>query len=285
MTWQIDRSLHWTDHYVEYGFAKIDRAVGPEFTEPALAEVRRILGHENRPLNEWTSENTPTRSPVPVDTLDVLPKVYDQPGVRDMLATMFGALKDWNGERKFQLFLSAYDEKAQQVVRPTGHIDFVNTPVPVFGSGFVFQVSLVKSEPFSGNLSLYPGTHKVVQRTVMENPDFQYPKDLQHLIRAEPFEFVAEPGDIVLFHHLVGHGGNSNHATHRSPRVTLHCQGLRRQWLREIDPADCNSTWARSLATNGPYRARADEEQTILDYQKAHPKRREKALGATAAKY
>ena len=64
MTWQIDRSLHWTDHYIEYGFAKIDRAVGPEFTEPAMAEVRRVLGHENRPLNEWTNQNTPTRSPV-----------------------------------------------------------------------------------------------------------------------------------------------------------------------------------------------------------------------------
>ena len=35
--------------------------------------------------------------------------------------------------------------------------------------------------------------------------------------KVEPFEFVAEPGDGLFFHHLVGHNGNRNAATNRSP--------------------------------------------------------------------
>ena len=136
----------------------------------------------------------------------------------------------------------------------------------------MFQVSLVKTEPFSGNITIYPGTHKKVQRVLADNPDLQYRTDpiIQELLEAEPFEFVAEPGDVLLFHHLVGHQGNLSHAAGRSPRVALHCQASCENWLREIDPAAQNlSPWERSLAfTGGTYRTRRDEEEWVREFAK-----------------
>ena len=41
MSWKIDQSLHWTDHYVEHGFAVIKHAFEPEFIEPAMDEAVR----------------------------------------------------------------------------------------------------------------------------------------------------------------------------------------------------------------------------------------------------
>lgn len=268
MSWIIDQDLHWTEHYVEHGFAVIKRAFGPEFIEPALDEVKRLLDTE-LPPREWTSESHARRIPCN-ESMEVLPRIYDQPGVRDIIDTMFGDSREWNGERKFQLFVSAYNEKAEAKLSPAGHIDFVQCPVPIFGSGFMFQASLIDAEPFSGNLTIYPGTHRLIQKALIEDPDRRYPPDLRHLLVAEPFEFVGEAGDVIVFHHLVGHGGNHSHARNRTPRIVLHCQGLRNAWLNEVEPATPNlSPWQRSLACNGAYRVRRDEEEMMTEYYRS----------------
>jgi hypothetical protein len=273
MTFAIDRSMHWTDHYVEYGFAVIKGVVGDEFIKPALDEIRRVIKHENIPFNQWEKGKTPTRQPNGIKEFPFCHTIYDQPGIRSIIDTMFGSPDEWNGERAFQLFITPFDPEAKAELSKGHHIDFVRTPIPIFGSGFMFQVSLIKSEPFSGNITLLPGTHKTVQRLLVENPERQWPTD--PIVDAvfqdvEPFEFVAEPGDVCVFHHLVGHAGNNNHAANRTPRIALHCQGLRKQWLRELDPADPTlSPWQRSLAfTGGPYRTVRDEEEWIVNYQK-----------------
>lgn len=266
MSWNIDQKLHWTDHYVEYGFAVIKNAIGPEFIEPAMSEVKHLL-KTDLPPQRWTKAAGHTvHLPYDGSNMTVLPQVYDQPGLRNIIDTMFGSPDQWNGTRAFQLFVSSYDEAAAAAISSRGHIDFVRCPVPIFGSGFMFQASLIDAEPFSGNITIYPGTHKTVQKALIEDPDRQYPQDLQPLLDAEPFEFVAEAGDVLVFHHLVGHAGNNNHAANRTPRVVIHGQGLRKEWLRELEPSQHLSPWQRSLATNGAYRTRRDEEQMMMEH-------------------
>lgn len=267
MSFQVDSSLHWTDHYVEHGFAVVKGAARPAFVEEALAEVRQLGGAE-KPLSEWRKGDAVAgHHPYNGSNFDVLPRVYDEPGVRDVIDTMFGSPDEWNGERTFQLFVTAYDPDAEAKLSPQGHIDFVRCPIPVMGSGFMFQLSLVDSERFSGNITIYPGTHRDVQRRVIDNPAWRYPTDAGELPQVEPFEFVAEAGDMLLFHHLVLHNGNSNHAANRTPRVVIHGQGLRDAWLREVDPATARSPWERSLAVSGHYRAPRDEEVMMREHR------------------
>lgn len=270
MTWAIDRKLHWTDHYVEYGFAVIKRVVGDEFIKPALEEVRRLRNAADAPFNQWTAKPHSCHMPYDGKSMPVLASVYDQPGVRGVIDTMFASRDAWNGERAFQLFVSAYDVEAKQVVSPVGHLDFVHCPIPSVGSGFMFQVSLINSEPFSGNLSLYPGGHKKVQKYLIENPDAQYPEDptIVSYMHGEPYEFVAEAGDMVLFHHLIGHNGNPNHAANRTPRIVIHGQGLLKEWPREVDPDRPRyGPWERSMATNGKHRTRKPELEWITEWR------------------
>lgn len=277
MAFTIDTSRHWTDHYVDHGFAVLRGAVGLDYVREAMAEIQAMLGH-NLPLNQWTPKNCPTRSRKPVSEMPVLTRIYDQPGIRAMIDTMFGSPDQWNGDRQFGLFLNPYDENAKPELSPEGHIDFVKCPVPILGSGFMFQVALSTNEPFSGNITIYPGTHKLIQRALSQNPDLQYPTDLQRYLKADPFEFVAQPGDVLVFHHLVGHAGNCSHSANRLPRVVLHCQGLRKTWLHEIDPATLGlSPWERSLAfAGGKFRVRQDELEWILNFKREREK--EKAV-------
>jgi len=271
MPFAIDKTLHWTDHYAEYGFAVVKHAITDDFIKPAMEEVKRLLGTD-LPPNQWTHEAKHTvHKPYDKATMSVLPRIYDQPGLRAIIDTMFASPDEWNGERAFQLFVSAYNAEAQPAVSPRGHIDFVNSPIPIFGSGFMFQASLIDAEPFSGNITIYPGSHKPVQKRLMENPELQWPTDetLNGYLACEPFEFIAEKGDVLLFHHLVGHAGNSNHAANRTPRVVIHGQGLRKEWLNETNPANIKvGPWEKSLAQNGPYRVVHDELQWIMDFKK-----------------
>jgi len=256
--------MHWTDHYVEYGYAVIPGAVDANFVKAAQAEAERIV-NSNLPPDQWTTENLGGKRNVPYDAaagnMLVLPQVYDQPGFRNIIDTMFGSPEQWIGDRKFILFVSPYDPAAKQTIADNGHLDFVNCPIPTLGSGFMFQVVLRDNEPFSGNITIYPGTHKHVQRIVMEDPKMQYPPIIAKLPKVKPFEFVGKAGDVMIFHHIVLHEGNANHAANRSPRMVIHGQALRKTWLEAIDPAAPDlSPWERSLAHNGRWRPPQNEQ-------------------------
>lgn len=284
MKTSVDPKLHWTDHYVEYGFAIVKRVIDPGYVAEALDEVKRFVGN-NLPIEQWTAANVP-KSKWTADGgphTPVLNRIYDQPRVRAVIDEMFGDPTAFNNDRRFKLFIKPYDPSAKRALHPKGHIDFVNSPVPVFGSGFMFQISLVDKEPFGGNITIWPGTHKIIQRCAMNDMEWQFPKNWADVPDAEPFEFVPEAGDMLLFHHLVEHEGNP--CCTRLPRVSLHCQALREDWLTEIDPAESNlSPWARSLAQNGRFRLAYDEKKRMLDYYSSKRSKDQKEKLAAAYK-
>ncbi len=280
MKTSVDPALHWTDHYVEYGFAIVQGLIGQDFIAEALDEVRRIVGNP-LPFDQWTTGNVakPLRHVPDAENNPVLRRVYDQPKLRAAIDEMFGSPDAFNNRRTFQLFVNPFDPDVPRVLTPVGHIDFVNSPVPVFGSGFMFQVSLVDKEPFGGNITVWPGTHQLVQKCVMTDPGWQYPKNWDDIPVSAPFEFLPRAGDVLFFHHLVAHNGNP--CCTRMPRISLHCQALRDEWLTEIDPATPGlSPWARSFAQNGRFKTPRDEKKIMLDYFASAKSRDQKAAMA-----
>lgn len=263
----IDENMHWTEHFVEYGFAVLRGLVDREYCAEALEEVQRLTDN-NLPLQEWTTENTKVihrpfyEGATPPEPM--LERIFEQPRVRAAVEELYGGPGHWNEARNFYIFLRPYNPKAEARLAPHGHIDFGNQPVPLLYRGFTFQVALNDTEPFSGNLTIYPGTHKLVQQRLMNNPDLQYQSGNADVPMPEPFEFVAQAGDVLFMHHLVCHSGNESHAANRSPRVALHCETFRDEWLRVIDPSRTDlSPWERSLAHNGYY----EESPEVQEYQ------------------
>jgi hypothetical protein len=230
------------------------------------------------PPSEWTAaslrrESGQGRLSIGNGASEVLDAVYDEPGLRGAIDTMFGSPERWTGEPHCSPFLCVYHSGNEPSLRPTGHIDFTQPPVPILGSGFGFQVSLVDTEPFSGNITIYPGIHKIVQKYILDHPGFVYADHgdahtewLSFVPRVEPYEFVAEAGDVLFFHHLVGHNGNINASKKRKPRVAIHGQAYCKEWPNKIDPATPNlSPWERSLALNGRIELSYDEQEVVLE--------------------
>jgi hypothetical protein len=165
--------LHWTEHFVRYGFARRRGLVSKDYCQAALRRIRERVGHVDLPLNEWTSANTADLylpiyegggAPDPV-----LERVFDETGVRASIAELFGADDVWDRQRNYYLFVKAYNPAASATVSPKGHIDFSMPPAPPLYRGFAFQVALADNEPFSGNLTVHPAPRRTHRHP--EGPD------------------------------------------------------------------------------------------------------------------
>lgn len=290
MRFQIDTSLHYADHFVEHGFCVIKGALTPEFRQRGIGEFKKALGTD-LPPNQWTTQTLNREHSLgrigPLTTLQpLITELYDQPGIRAIIDTMLGA-GEWNGARIGQPFLCVYHPENKAEVAEWGHVDFLRVRIPVIGNAFVMQASLVDTEPYSGNITIYPGWHKILQKVLLEEPNFWYADDGSEqerwrkiMPRTAPYEFVAQAGDVLLMHHLVGHAGNVNAAANRSPRVALHTQVIAKTWPDEIDATRKDlSPYLRSLAQNGSFKLGYNEEQA----QAASYKERRERNAAQAA--
>lgn len=262
----------WTDNYIRDGFVILKGLVDREFCEQALNRVREIVNND-LPFNEWTTANAPIlHQPFfkgYTAAEPMLDQIFEQPRLLAAIETMFGGTGRWNQKRNYALFLKPYDPDATAQLAPRGHVDFPNQIIPILYCGFAMQLAVLDSEPFSGNITFFPGTHRLVQKALMENPDLRLPELIDTIPLPEPVEFVAEAGDVAFYHHLLMHEGNSSHAAGRIPRVVLTGEVFCDKWLDKVDPAQPDlSPWERSLALNGYYEETRSEVERIAKQKK-----------------
>jgi hypothetical protein len=271
MTFEIDTNLHWTDHFIKYGFAVLRNQVSREFIDGALQRIRENVEGPGRdlPFDQWTVNNVKFVGEVPGDP--VLDTVYEQPNIRHIIDTMFGTSEvgtptGWSGVPAYRVFLTPFDPDYKTERLWGGPIDFGGNMIPAFGDAFVIQVALHDTEPFGGNITVVPGSHKLVQQRAIENPLTQYPYDFDDFPFTEPYEFVAKAGDVFIMHHLCFHTGNSCGGATRKPRIALHTQAQRGSFLTLADPADPNNCpWVQSFTLNGRHED-PDDQKRYLDF-------------------
>jgi len=294
MGFQIDTSLHYTDHFVEHGFCVIRNALTPEFCRHGIEEFQKALG-TSLPPSQWTTrtlncQHSQGRIGGLTQLQPFVLSLYDQPGIRAIIDTMLG-VGEWNGQRSAHPFLCVYHEENKPQVAEWGHVDFLRVRIPVIGNGFVLQASLVDTEPFSGTITIYPGWHKRLQKLLLDEPNFWYADEgpeqerwRRVMPRTEPYEFVAKAGDVLLMHHLVGHAGNVNAAANHSPRVAIHSQVIAKTWPSEIDAARKDlSPYLRSLAHNGSFKLGYNEEEAQAAAYKERRERQSKEKTAAVS--
>ena len=274
MAFELDTTIHWTEHYVRHGFCVIRSVVDRAFCDRGIAVLQKAMKTQ-LPPEKWSTEtlkdvkHSAGRVPLPdAEVVAYCKSVCDEKPFRELLNTMHGGPQHVSDERAAHMFVCVFDPNNKPEVASNGHVDFVRVRIPIIGNACTFQVSLVKTERYSGNITIYPGLHKKVQKRLLEEPGFWYGENeteerkrwLELAGNIEPYEFIANPGDVLFFHHLVGHAGNVNAAPNRLPRVAIHGQAIRADWPSVIDPNKQGiSPWERSLAQNGPINLGFDE--------------------------
>jgi hypothetical protein len=267
----VDTSIPFTEHFVKYGFAVLKGLVDRSFCADAVDEIRRIVDDE-RPLEQWTTEKPGVASKAFFDDPgrdeptknSILEKVFDQPRLRAAIDELHGSPDRWDGVRNYYVLVKPFDPNGRPELNlHMFHLDFGFSPPPTLYRGFLFMVSLVDTEPFSGNFTCRPASHRVAQKVFIDHPDIHGndSKIRDAVCDGLPvYEFVAEAGDVLLWHHLLYHEGNPSHSKNRKPRLALLCEALREKWLTTIDAAAPNlSPWERSLAHNGSHKPARNE--------------------------
>jgi hypothetical protein len=152
----------------------------------------------------------------------------------------------------YTLWLNPYNPTARASFRPLGHIDS-GDPY----RGISFQISLIDTEPFGGNMTVFPGSHKVLHRVLLEHPEQAgVGGSFVEVARPlPPYEFVAEAGDVLLVHHLAFHSGNPAHSAGKVPRVALRAEAFRPAGMAGVEPGrEGASAFERSLGHHRAFR-------------------------------
>ena len=257
LRWEPDEARGWEDHYVEHGFCVLRGLIDGVTCGAALDEVRRLID-ESRPLADWDSIRPGQRHTVYYyGQARAIDKLIEHPSLASILRTFFGSrsfhfgsTNDANPDRRrFALWVNPYDAGARQRLLPMGHVDS-GSPC----RGTAIQIALAPTRPFSGNTTFFPDSHRELQRWIEEHKgevDASWPGSVYPELRRPlpPWEFVAEPGDVVLSHHFLFHSGNPSHADDRSPRVSVRVEVFPEHPLDEESLTSAEGTaFERSLA-------------------------------------
>lgn len=246
----------WPARFVADGFG-VANLLERDFCAQLVAEIGRLIG-DTRPPGSWT-RTAPGQiySVIYAGRSAVLDRIYRHPGLRDALGRLFGAngfllAPEDGGEadkRHVALWLNPYDAAARPILQPMGHIDSGNPY-----RGVAILVSLLDTEPFSGNTTFFPRSHVGVHAAQRQAGERSFPGgNYLAVARPErPVEFVARAGDVAFVHHCLCHSGNPSHSAHRRPRLALRIEVFARRVPDTIDPDDPGlSPWAQSYAHHG----------------------------------
>ena len=147
MAFEIDRSLDWSEQFIEHGFCVIKEAVSRDFCEFAIHAITSDLGTQLRTV-DWDTESLDQglvkeiRNPAgqSENLKTALESVYDQTYFVELVTEMLAPDKFVRDKRFAHCFISLREPGdvciEDRQLAPYGHIDYVNCHIPMFGNGF-----------------------------------------------------------------------------------------------------------------------------------------------------
>lgn len=201
------------DSLRERGFAVLSGLVPSERRDRALRAINACLGRGLRP------EDIPhfrAQSFCPeLKKADVILDLFRRSGAADVA----GALVGGDGLERVtsaQIALSFPAEKEPDQP-PYPHLDGMYTPANGVPRGsvlsFTMLAGIVLSDadaPAAGNLVVWPGSHRVLERHFRERGPESLLKGMPAVELGRPEPILARAGDVVLCHYQLAHAAGPN---------------------------------------------------------------------------
>lgn len=204
--------MDWRASLRERGYAHFPRVVPPALLDAACAAIADDLRLRYDPAREH-EYGCRTYCPE-ITTARPIMDLLERPPVRDILddALGFDALGHSDGQIAIRRAHNCDREHP-----PTPHID----GVPSFDNGVpagrldtltaVVGIFLTTTpRTFAGNLTVWPGTHRVHQRYFAERGPSALVEPLPDLDLGQPQQLICEAGDVVLMHYELAHDASVN---------------------------------------------------------------------------
>lgn len=76
------------------------------------------------------------------------------------------------------------------------------------------EIQIYVSEPYSGNLAVWPGTHRIYERYFREHGPESLLDGMPPVELPQPTQLMGHAGDVVLCHYQLAHGVAQNVSPH-----------------------------------------------------------------------
>jgi len=202
-------------HFLEHGYVVVKNAVPPETLLAALAALEAGAYSGSVGGADYRAVQGEAVSACITDT------------AHEAIAELFGAGRPFDRVRHGDDMPRPYKPGADWPA-PRAHIDDDYPTLMPNGWAVGLFVFLTPVRPHGGAFVVFPGSHRRYQEALAATPGGILGAVAGRDLAGDPEEFLAEPGDILLFHHLLGHTGSENVADPRTRHALLsrwHPQG------------------------------------------------------------
>lgn len=196
--------------FAERGFLKLPGVVPPRMVGEARRAINAFLGQNGMDPNELTKYRAQTYCPG-LGREPVITNLYNETPIKTVAESLIGAgkVKQVNAGQ-IALRFPTMDAVPRD---PTPHLDGMYSPTNGVKEGtignFTALVGVFLSdlpEPFMGNFTVWPGTHKLYEQYFREHGPQSLLDGMPKVPLPEPEQFVGQAGDAALVHYQIGHG-------------------------------------------------------------------------------
>jgi hypothetical protein len=239
-------ATNWRASLRDRGYAHFPRAVPSALLDAARAAIAEDLRlrYDAAREREYGSRTYCPQITASGPIMDL----YERPPVRDILdeAIGFDALGHSDGQIAIR-----WAHNVDREYPPEWHIDGISSPDNGVPPGALDTLTAVvgvflSTQPraFAGNLTVWPGSHRILARHFrVSGPQSLY-DPLPQLDLGAPEQLVCEAGDVVLMHYQLAHTAAVN--TSAVDRIAVYFRTL----LRDVD----EGRWDRWECLADPWR-------------------------------
>jgi len=198
---------------VREGYVRVAAAVPPPRIAAALRAINHSIGQGLCPGDLPTFR---ARS--------FCPELQRAPVILELLGAVWPLVESLLGEGRVEPVRSGQIALAFPQLEPAAppypHLDGLHTPTNGVPSGevrsFTLLVGVMLSDvvPGAGNLTVWPGSHRLYEAYFREHGPRSLLKDMPPVALPEPVEVTGRAGDLVLCHYQLAHAVGANTSSH-----------------------------------------------------------------------
>ncbi len=203
------------------GYVVVRHAVPRLMTDAALYAINHSLGYEGLALDDLPKFRAQSYCPT-VQGTPVIADLFNRTPLFDLVESMLGRgnLLPVTGG---QIALRFPGHRGQDTRTFHGHLDGIGTgtngiPKGEFSRGFSALVTVLLQElpePFAGNFTVWPQSHRVAERFFQDASPEELRKGMPKFdLPCAGIQITGRAGDAVISHHQLIHDAAPNHSPH-----------------------------------------------------------------------
>ncbi|HEY3291024.1 MAG TPA: phytanoyl-CoA dioxygenase family protein [Anaerolineae bacterium] len=214
----MDLTLSQKQHLYEQGYVLVPGVIPRERVNAAMRAINHSLGEGLDPAKLAILRSQSYAPELQREA--VITDLYNATPAKGLVESLIGSgkVRPVTGG---QIALRFPIAPGQTPGQPSPHLDGMYTPTNGVPQGRIASFTMLVgvalsdvSEPFAGNLTVWPGTHRLYEQYFREHGPEALLQGMPPIRLPEPLFLTAQAGDVMLCHYELAHAAAANASPH-----------------------------------------------------------------------